>query len=815
MATTSLESTPLLAPNIQATLAALRARIRAYIWAEGLALALVWLGFMFWASLAVDWFFEPPWWFRLGVLVVTLGVLGWIVYRYLISRLLVPLGDASMATVLERRFGQLDDSLLTAVLLTEQHLDPEKCNPEMLARTCREAASRIGGVRVGEVFNFGPLARGAGGAVLFIISVVLFAVLFPDALGLWAQRNLAFGSEPWPRQSRFVEIVAIRDHEEKPFTDGVLKVARGSEVTILARADTQAPRIPRSVEIRYRPEGGSRQRKLMALDGNADPAKDPFQQYSHRFEGVLAPIRFDVVDMGPSGDRLYDYALEVVDSPTLTITSIDCEYPSYTGRKPRPFRVSGVMQFLLGSKLVLHAEGNKPLERVQIDTLHGREALPPAFVDKAALTNDAREFTYTIPALDDDTTLLFTLFDADGIRSREPVRLVLAAQVDEPPQMRVRLDGIGTAVTPGARIPFTGQITDDHGLARMWAETALDQAEPVEHRLATLKKFPTEFDLERVQQLLEKLRSHEKLAPADEAYIENTIGANESKDLAVEVREMKVMPGQKMQLTACAADHYQYKNDGPNVGQSERWMLEIVTPEQLRAMLEARELVLRQRFEVIINEMTETRDLLLKVTFHAADEKAAADKKGDEPEDTKKKADGGTGADPGDAPREAEKEMTAEKHLALQSMRVQRALQNARKNKNEVKGVAESFDDIRKQLVNNRIDTEELKERIEIGIARPLHRIADDLFPTLEDRIERLHELLSNVDSGPAARARAQKQADEILNLMLTVRAKMIELEDYNELVEILRKVIELQNKLDEVTKERHKQKIRELMEDK
>ena len=41
-------------------------------------------------------------------------------------------------------------------------------------------------------------------------------------------------------------------------------------------------------------------------------------------------------------------------------------------------------------------------------------------------------------------------------------------------------------------------------------------------------------------------------------------------------------------------------------------MLDVVTPEQLRALLESRELVLRQRFESIMREMTETRDLLAR-----------------------------------------------------------------------------------------------------------------------------------------------------------------------------------------------------------
>ena len=52
-----------------------------------------------------------------------------------------------------------------------------------------------------------------------------------------------------------------------------------------------------------------------------------------------------------------------------------------------------------------------------------------------------------------------------------------------------------------------------------------------------------------------------------------------------------------------------------NVGTSERWLLDVVTPEQLRAMLEAREVVLRWRFKAIVEEVTQTRDVLLRTRF--------------------------------------------------------------------------------------------------------------------------------------------------------------------------------------------------------
>ena len=60
MSTTNLDDRPTFAPSVQAVLGQLRRRIRQYVWLEGCAAAVAWLGVAFWATLAVDWFFEPP-----------------------------------------------------------------------------------------------------------------------------------------------------------------------------------------------------------------------------------------------------------------------------------------------------------------------------------------------------------------------------------------------------------------------------------------------------------------------------------------------------------------------------------------------------------------------------------------------------------------------------------------------------------------------------------------------------------------------------------------------------------------------------------
>jgi hypothetical protein len=382
-----------------------------------------------------------------------------------------------------------------------------------------------------------------------------------------------------------------------------------------------------------------------------------------------------------------------------------------------------------------------------------------------------------------DTTLLFTLLDADGISSREPVRLALVAVPDTPPQLAVRLAGIGSAITPQARLPVVGQISDDYGIARVWFEYAIDAQKAATTTLFKLPKHPTDL-------------------PLGEA--------------ALEVADSKLRPGQKLLVSLKAADLCTLAAE-PNVGTSERWLLDVVSPEQLRAMLESRELVLRQRFEAIVQEVTETRDLLLRTEFDVKSkvepaassrpraDRPAAGRPGDEPGEQR-------GNEPGEEAAGKE-ELSPARQLELRTLRVQQALQTSRKNAQETLGVAEAFDDIRQQLTNNRIDTKELMSRLGSGIAEPLRKIAADMFPELERRLEALEAAIADARKGPQCRQRAQQQIDEILLAMRKIRGNMLEMEDFNELVESLRTIIKQQEQLTEATQRRHKDRIKELLE--
>jgi len=776
MATIDFDFRPVLAPKLCRLLDDVRSGIRRYVWLQGVAAIVSYLGAAFWLTLAVDWFFEPPPPVRGMILaVVAAGLVG--AFFYAIGRrAFVVINDRTAAAVLERRFPKFNDALLTAVTLTARkeasHLaavlsggetidEPSMLSAYMLARTCQQAAERAEGVNPREVFNPRPLRRHGAAALLMIISVALFGFVFPEAFSVWCSRALALSPEPWPRRTRLIV---------EGFIDGVRKVARGTDLELVVKADQRMPLVPKTVEIRYRMEGGGRGRATMDRRGVSRRPEDHFQEFAYLFKNVLADIRFDVLG---GDDRIRGLKIHVVDSPTIGQMTLECRLPEYIRRRQPPLPVTGVMQVPQGSRLTVHAaDANKELIRVDVQKIVGEQKGVSETLDTHSLAADRRGFDYELGVLSVDTTLLFTLTDIDGITGREPVRLVLVAAADQPPQLAVQLDGVGMAITPQARLPVVGQISDDYGVGRIWFECAVEQrgTEPVSVAIAETDAAPTVFHL---------------------------------KDKALEVRELGLKVGDKLSLCVKAADLCELGR-GPNVAAGERWLLEVVSPEQLRAMLEARELVLRQRFELILQEVTETRDILARLPLEALPGTSEESRiTSPHPND-----------EPGDEPDESQAADSPERRKTLRLLGVQHALTNCRKNAQELLGVAEGFDDIRKQLINNRIDTEELKHRLQHDIAEPLHVIVEQMFPELERRLEALQKVLEDRERTPALRDQAQRQAEEIILAMRKVLDRMLELESFNEAVELLRSIVEEQQRLYEKTKQRQKEKLRELLKE-
>jgi len=117
----------------------------------------------------------------------------------------------ALAVLLERRFHQLKDDLLTAIDLAEGDDDTTVYHPELVTRTRNAAIAAVAKVDTKELFRRGPLVRRVLMAVVLAASLPIAALMAGNVFGFWIQR-LALSPELWPRRVH-LEVVGFPEDE--------------------------------------------------------------------------------------------------------------------------------------------------------------------------------------------------------------------------------------------------------------------------------------------------------------------------------------------------------------------------------------------------------------------------------------------------------------------------------------------------------------------------------------------------------------------------------------------------------------------------
>ncbi len=708
------------------------------------------------------------------MVLILLGLLlGYAIIRQLLVRLLVPLTDRSMATLLERRYEQLGDRLLTVVELSPRRPEISGFDAGMLQNTRDEVLELLPQAEVRRVMNFRPLLKAGGRAILLVASVLIFVSWQTSAAKTWFARSVLLGDAQWPRGTRILV-------EGFPLSNGqrMVKVARGSSLAVKAKADTLLA-IPDALQIRYQTAEGSTGRPNMTMLKRAVPGRDKYQDFEYVFQDVQNDIVFDVVAIhgGVFGknDRVRELVISAVDSPDLVDVVLKCKYPKYLNRANEDFSVRLVQPLPEGTDVTIVGRANKDLVAAAYQVLAEDPYPPQKKLNIAA--QQPRTVELPLGPLATDTRVLFQLHDTDGVHNQQPIRMLIRIVADQPPQLDLRLVGIGKAVTPLAVLPLKGSIWDDHGLSRTWFEYQVDGGE-VERR-----DFET---------------------PPHGA-------ADDPQELLFQVEDVGATAGQKLSLLVKAADHYGLAGEG-QVGSSQRYELQVVDETELRAILETRERILRRRYESIIDEMVRTRDSLSRLVGEAPSYRSAAERppgaeppEGEEPDPRKK--------DDGRAPA-SDRVATgspAQRQSSRHILRTEQAVQSSNRMRNETQEVADEFKRILLELENNRVSFfGELSKRLGEGIIQPLDKIAGREFPLLDDRLQQLRQRLDDPPARQRAGLAARQQIDLLLRQMDEVLQNMLELQKFNELLADLRKIIDSQKQVSQLTtKERERLKKR------
>lgn len=787
---------PRIPKRIRRALTGLRWRIRAYVIVEGLSVAVIWICLTFWAGLALDYLpvllgaDEMPRVARASLLVLIAIVLGVILYRWILRRAFVRMADRSMAILLERRYRQFRDSLITAVELGGHDKPSAEHSAEMLAETEDEALHNLDRVRLSSIFDARPLLFSLVGAIVLVATIggaLAAAQRFQtDFLELGFRRLYLLEDDPWPR-SAAIEIVGVQAQRDEvdthvetensliEFHAGRLKVARGASVSLFVRADAGAKVVPDVCSIYYTTAEGDRGRVNMIRVGRI---RDGYQNYRYDgkpLKGILSNIRFDVVGFD---HRVRDHEITVVDSPVVVDATLDCIFPEYMVDEelalwlPRTIPLTTATQLPIGTRFTLRARTNKPLASAALRDTETGESLPIRVIED--------EIEFDVPHLAGNLSLEATLVDTDNVYSDKPYRIYIVGVEDQPPVVNVRLQGIGTAVTPDVMIAVQGKIEDDYGIASSAFEVTLNDGDP--------RALP--FDLQ------------------SGGAVEAAIDFREQRS---DGSGIKLAPNDRLSLAVIATDRFDLGAQA-NVGTGDHYQLEVVSPDKLLSMLEARELGLRRRFEQIRDEMTELRQSLVRVK----NEGPATAQRTTELDEA--------AANENEQANSDDVESAVDRIWSLRLLRSQRAQLQSDKSAQETLGVAASFGDIRAELINNRVDTEDRKSRLQEQVVQPLQAIGDELFPELGRRLVALTEQLDArhkteadprvEDAEAVSRATtALEQTDVILLAIDAVLQNMLDIEDFNELLDRVRDLIAEQQGLLDDTKKAQKQQVLDLLQ--
>jgi len=342
-----------------------------------------------------------------------------------------PRSDEAVALLVERRFPELDERLLSAVELGRIP-DPEArgLSSALIAALTESAGALAAGLPVEKAIPRLGLRRAGQAAAAAALLLLLHATVMGPAFGRWLQRMThPYAALPVWRNTR-------PDVEPKSAT-----VMRGGafEVTVAIEGKSV-----RSATL-YVDFQGRVSRIALAAAGP--------DRFVHRFEGLTEGFSY----YATAGDgRSNRGRVEVVDPPAVVGARLQIAYPDYTGKPAETLdQASGSFAAPIGSRVTIELRGNRELRGATIQLPAGP---PTPWEVRGTIARGTivvqQSGVYTVE-----------LTDHYGFRSPAPQEFQLRAIEDQAPEVKIVEPAGDLDIVPDARIEITGEASDDYGVA--------------------------------------------------------------------------------------------------------------------------------------------------------------------------------------------------------------------------------------------------------------------------------------------------------------------------------------------------------------
>lgn len=445
----------LLQPAVRAKLSGLRWMLRCRLAAEGLAIMLMALVAAVLVSLGMDYTLRLDRPLRIALTAICGCLIGWVGWRQMLAPLMSPLRDEDLALLIERKWHDLRDSLISTIQFGRTRRLPIGASVDMIVHTARKANELTMALPFGQVLERRRFWRlfAASLAAVVLLGGIGAATAKSGTMALWFKRNVLMTNDAWP-QDTYLKVQG-NDFE----------VLRGDDlsVVVVVVEGSQAPAWV-TYHANYPSVGMTEERVDVSPDGKT---------YEKKFQAVSEEFSFYVTGGDDKTDKAHPHSVSLVDAPMLIAPRYRIVYPAYMNLPDAPQRnLDGVLGAPLGSTVTIAAQSSKDLESaaVEIDDkpagstrLSGQRDVLCSFVVEGKNVSAMRK-------------LRVLLKDTAGYSNRRQQPFQLHVQNDLAPNVIVRSFGVGPNVTPNAIIPLSINVRDDNGVARLQAGAIIPPA---------------------------------------------------------------------------------------------------------------------------------------------------------------------------------------------------------------------------------------------------------------------------------------------------------------------------------------------------
>jgi len=546
----------LLHPDIRDKLAGLRRTLTGRLAVEGAAWTLVSLVALVFGTLAFDYLLRLERPLRAAIMALALAGVAWVLWRNLLAPLRVHMGMADLAMLVENRFGQLGDRLISAVLFSGRgRAETLGASQAMIAHMAAEANAIARPLPFREVVERRGIFRSWSVASCALGLLLGFGILQGDLLNRWFWRNILLADVPWP-QATYVHVEG----------EGDFVVMRGDDLRVVVNVEDRSLVYPQYVELHATYAGIGR------TEERIEPEADNPKRFVKTFPAVPEEFEFHVVAGDDRRDARRPHRVLLIDPPSFRQVRFTVVRPSYTAMpQPESYDGSaGVLSLPAGSRVTVEALANKPLSSASIE-LDGQGAGQlKARAVAGAVAGGETWFVgaFELPPVNksEARVLRFALADTVGHVNRGGAKYLLQVQPDHAPTVEMKKSGVGARITPQAIIPLRLIVRDEYGIAAVGIRAARSEKADDANMAAAAVALPP--DVRREVDLPHELN----------------------------IEPMKFQPSQTLYVWAYGDDTLPASFGGPNRGLSGAMSFTVVKPEDLMEDLIRRQKELRLEF---------------------------------------------------------------------------------------------------------------------------------------------------------------------------------------------------------------------------